>query len=199
MYEKMHKFIMSKQLTLKTIFINSLVSFVTILIKNQAIFQSDIIVFVTEYFVAPSLIFLADVLFIQEQFCVENKLKPLEWNLFIDRLKHTFKINIFYKFAVAVFLVSVINNVTFKYIISKMKSNNVVTEDNYREVNLVVGVLVNIFTTIVFANALKFKWAYVNNSNLTLNMLILSWFSITLLITTQLPNSSIKMIQTKNT
>lgn len=199
MYEKMHKFIMSKQLTLKTIFINSIVSFITILIKNQASFQSNTIIFFTEYFVAPSLIFLADVLFIQEQFCVNNNLKHIEWSLFMDRLNYTFKINIFYKFAVAVFLVSVINNVTFKYIISKMNSNNLITKDNYKEINLIVGVLVNIFTTIVFANALKFKWAYVNNSNLTLNMLILSWFSITLLITTQLPNSSMQLIPSNNT
>jgi|TARA_Y100000389_G_scaffold105527_1_gene102450 hypothetical protein len=185
MYDKVHRFIMSKQLTLKTIFINSIVSFITIFIKNQALFQSDITEFFSEYFIAPLLIFLADVLFIQEQFCVEQKLKTLQWNSFVDRLKYTFKINIFYKFAVTVFLVSVINNLTFKYIISKMKTKKVINKKNIREINLIVGVLVNIFTTIVFANALKFKWAYVNNSNIILNMLIISWFSITLLITTQ--------------
>jgi hypothetical protein len=190
MYDKVHRFIMSKQLTLKTIFINSIVSFITIFIKNQALFQSDVTEFFSEYFIAPLLIFLADVLFIQEQFCVEQKLKTLQWNSFVDRLTYTFKINIFYKFAVTVFLVSVINNLTFKYIISKMKTKKVINKNNIREINLIVGVLVNIFTTIVFANALKFKWAYVNNSNLILNMLIISWFSITLLITTQSSKAS---------
>jgi hypothetical protein len=190
MYDKVQRFIMSKQLTLKTIFINSIVSFITIFIKNQALFQSDVTEFFSEYFIAPLLIFLADVLFIQEQFCVEQKLKTLQWNSFVDRLTYTFKINIFYKFAVTVFLVSVINNLTFKYIISKMKTKKVINKNNIREINLIVGVLVNIFTTIVFANALKFKWAYVNNSNLILNMLIISWFSITLLITTQSSKAS---------
>jgi len=185
MYNKIHKFIMSKQLTIKTIFINSIVSFVTIFIKNRAVVHSNYFLFGVEYFIAPLLTFLADVLFIQEQFCVDHKLQNLKWNSFLDRLASTFKINIFYKFAIAVFLVSIINNITFKYIISKLVANNVITKDNEKRINLVVGVLVNVFTTIVFANALKFKWAYVNNSNLTLNMLIISWFSITLLITTQ--------------
>jgi hypothetical protein len=172
------------QLQIKTIFSNSIVSSVLYTLKYlTGSNTSQEIVFVIEYIISPFLIFITDVLLIQEIFLVNEKLSILPILSFKDRITYGMRLTIFYKFIVTIMISSIINRSIFEYIIKRLDNNKIMIKNSGKR-NVVVGILVNIFATVVYINALKFKWAYINSDNILLNMLIISWFSLTILIST---------------
>jgi hypothetical protein len=81
-------------------------------------------------------------------------------------------------------IASIINKSVFVYVKDKLDKQKVFVSDDklyYRD--LIIQLMINAFTTVIIINVLKFKWAYINSQDINLNILILFWFSLSILVT----------------
>ena len=125
------------------------------------------------------MVYFTDILFIQEKFN-ETTLTSIPKTL-TEKLKYSIDKNIIYKFIVIVGISTIINSSLYNYIVLNMNERNLFSNKKVLR-NSIVQLLVNVFTTISYMNIIKFKWAYINNEDPVLNIIIISWFSLSILI-----------------
>jgi len=179
------KAILSRMLTIKTIFSNIFVYFIIFVLNTfSSPYTSNALIFTIEYIISPILIYITDIVFIQEDFRIDNKITQIPSDEFGNRFNYGLQLSIFYKYIVALMLSTIINKNIYEYCIKRLDKFEVMLPFRKRR-NVVVGILVNVFATVVYVNALKFKWVYSNNTDINLNMIIVAWFSLTLLISTR--------------
>jgi hypothetical protein len=138
---------------------------------------SSELTFVFETILSQVLVYFTDILFIQEHFMR----KGLEPNSLMEKFMYSLDRYIVYKFIVIVGISTIINTSIYNYIVGKMDERKLLIHMKSHR-NLLALILVNVFATISYVNIMKFKWAYINNEDPILNMIIVSWFSLSILI-----------------
>lgn len=165
--------------------INLLITCFTYFINTGFKFESNTIKFINDYFISSILTYVFDIMFVQKYFNAgDNKLTIIPYSKKFFRFLALFNHHVLYKFIVLMSVTSIITKSIYVYVIKKLDDNDVLVEENnlkYRD--LVIQLAINAFCTVMFVNVLKFKWAYINSQNLTLNIIILLWFSLSILIT----------------
>lgn len=137
------------------------------------------------YIVGNLFTYIFDILFAKSHFWDSNLNKNifLPFNAFSPKLKwllKSFTDKYFMKFFVTVMIDSIIGVALLKYAIKKMNYYNILTKYKHRD--LILAALVSAFTFILYLNPLRFNWAYHNDENPVLNMIVIVWFTISLLI-----------------
>ncbi len=170
---------LSNQIAFKSIFFQIIITFVVRVINHFINTTSSESIFVFETVLSQLMVYFTDILFIQEKFN-QTSSTPIPKTL-TEKLKYSINKNIIYKFIVIVGISRIINTNMYHYIILNMNKRNLLSDKKLLR-NSIVQLLVNVFTTISYMNIIKFKWAYINNEDPVLNMIIISWFSLSILI-----------------
>jgi hypothetical protein len=174
----------SPEVAQRSTIINIFVTFITYVINNLYSIKSFEIKFFNDYLFSSFLTYILDILFVQKYFTIKHTLKEVKYGNFNKRIFSLLNHQILYKFAVVMSIASIINKSVFVYVKDKLDKQNVFISDDklyYRD--LIIQLMINAFTTIIIINVLKFKWAYINSQDINLNILILFWFSLSILVT----------------
>lgn len=103
-----------------------------------------------------------------------------------------FKFN-FVKYVITISIHLINTSFIKKYIDNVLDEKKILTSFKYR--NLIVTSIINFFSFGLYMYFLKFKWAYVDDSDITITMIVLCWSSILLILymlTTTLQNKNKK-------
>ncbi len=144
--------------------------------------------FISMYLVGNFLTYCFDILFAKEKFydSVLKKNIAYEFGAFRKKfvwLIKSFSDKYFLRFFITVMIDSIIGLAILKWVIRTLDDNFILTNKKYIKTrNVVVAILVSVFTFMLYLNALRFNWAYSSDDNPIMNLLILIWFTMSLLI-----------------
>lgn len=136
-----------------------------------------------DFFFGVCLTYIIDILFVQQRFNKNNSYVSIPYTDYYSRLKYLFKISVFYKFLVVIVIGSLINRSLYKFIINILNKYRLFQRKKhhyYRD--LVINMVINFFLTLMLLNFLKFKWAYVDSDDSYQSLMILTLFSLSILI-----------------
>ena len=163
---------------------NILITIVSFILRN-ALQKDSILAYFVDNFFTIITTFIVDICFVQKTFKMDGKLKSIPYSDLMQRTKYLFDIEIFYKYIIIMIIASIINSSLFRYISDHLKEHQKLQFKDKR-INLlrdvVIQVVVNGFSTIMFINIMKFKWAYIDYDDMYLTIIILTWFSLSILI-----------------
>jgi hypothetical protein len=172
---------LTNRMAFKSIFFQIIITFFVWTVNSMIPIESSESVFILEVVLTQLLVYFSDILFIQENFVKNGQsLSHIPHTLY-EKMIYSIDKNMIYKFIVIVTISTIINKSIYNYILNTMNKRKLFIT-NIRLRDSIVQIVVNIFTTISYVNVMKFKWAYVNNEDPVLNMIIISWFSLSILI-----------------
>lgn len=161
------------------------ITIVSFILRNILIQKQSSLAYFVDNFFTILATFIIDVCFVQKTFKLDGKLKSIPYSDIIHRTKYLFDIEIFYKYIIIMIIASIINSSLFRYISDHLKEHNKIQFKDKRLIllrDVIIQVLVNGFSTIMFINIMKFKWAYIDYDDMYLTIIILTWFSLSILI-----------------
>jgi hypothetical protein len=127
--------------------------------------------------------YIIDILFVQKNFRIKEGFNDIPYDDFMFRVKYMFNPRIFYKFLVVISIGSIINRSVYIFITNMLEKYNLFQDEKtLRYRNFAINVVINFFITLMLLNYIKFKWAYINCEDVYLTMIIISLFSLSILI-----------------
>ena len=165
-------------------------SLITNFIANSVIFflhrifpknESNILYY--ELFTSFLLTYLVDIIFIQRTFNLNEKYVVIPYKDYKFRFKYLFKINVFYKYLVVIGIGFIITKAVVQYIHKILKRYKLLQNEKheyYRDT--IITFFANVFVSSILLNFIKFKWAYLDSSDVYLSTMILSLFGLSILI-----------------
>lgn len=148
--------------------------------------------------------YFADIMFAKQNFDISGKIVQLPFNAFAIKFKWLIKSLIsksFFRFWIIVFI-DMIMTITIVGYLTKYFNYSSLLMYKWRDSAIVLGFAIVSF--LVYVNPLRFTWAYNSHEDPTMNMLILMWFTISILIyvsmksqTMDISSSNEKRIETE--
>ena len=127
--------------------------------------------------------YIIDILFVQKRFKIKEGFGDVPYENLMFRLKYMFKPKVFYKFLVVISIGSIINRSIYIFVNKILKKYNLFQDDKtLRYRNFTINTIINFFVTLMLLNYIKFKWAYIDCDDVYLSMIIISLFSLSILI-----------------
>jgi hypothetical protein len=139
--------------------------------------------FVYDFVFGICFTYIIDILFVQNKFRIDKSFVIIPYNDIYERFKYMFKLSVLYKFLVVISIGSIINRSVFIYTTNLLKKYKLLQNEktsHYR--NLLINIIINFFVTLLLLNFIKFKWAYIDCDDVYLSIIILSLFSLSILI-----------------
>lgn len=164
--------------------VNIIVTTIVYIASNNSIIkQYPEINFFFDYIFVVFITYVLDIFFVQQKFNTSRGIRTLSYSNFEDRFKSLFDNDNLYKLLIVIGITTVFNKSVFDYMQSILDRKNIFNEKHQIEKrNLLLKIAISAFSTILFVNTLKFNWVYIDTSNITLKMVVLSWFAIGILI-----------------
>ncbi len=129
------------------------------------------------------LTYIVDIMFVQKRFNFKNKIQIIPYEAYIKRLAYIFKPHVLYKYIVVMGIGIMINRSIFSYVDKLLKKYNIFQKKSLKKYkDLMLILTINFLTSSMLLNYLKYKWAYVNSDDTHLSIMILSLFSLSVLI-----------------
>ena len=129
------------------------------------------------------LTYIIDILFVQKRFNIRNKIIVIPYEAYLKRLAYIFNPPVLYKYIVVMGVGIIINRSLFLYVDKLLKKYNILQKETLKKYkDLILILLINFLTSSMLLNYLKYKWAYVNSDDTYLSIMILSLFSLSVLI-----------------
>jgi hypothetical protein len=146
--------------------------FVFLTSKSQ-IKHKDVILYILTFIVANLLSYSLDILLAKANFGGKRI------SLYDQSFRFKYLIKKFFtyqlvKFFIVVCIDLIIVNSVFKRVIKFLDEKDI----KFRNRDQIVMFLLTTFSFILYGNMLRFEWVYVEKTNLTLDVLLLSWLSI---------------------
>jgi hypothetical protein len=164
---------------------NSTITVLSYIIRNFMITQNNTVAYFADNFFKVLMTYVVDICFVQKKFKVNDKLKTIPYSNILARKNYIFNQEIFYKFIIIMIIATIINDNLYKYVNNHLKKNNKLqfTDSKFISLrNITIQILINGFSTLMFVNIMKFKWAYIDYDDMYLTIIILLWFSLSILI-----------------
>lgn len=122
---------------------------------------------------------ICDILFVQKYFTRDGKeLVPVPYDDLSNRLKSFMDKSVMSKAVVAIAISYIVTDVLTDEAMRIVRRLYWVNRVPEVYVDVAVTVITNAVTGWLFLNLLKFRWAYVHNSDINTNFLVVSWFSV---------------------
>mgnify|MGYP000698086061 CR=1 FL=1 len=141
-----------------------------------------------------------DIIFAKEKFRlskyngIENFFGSVPYSDIITRLKWLLKSffqKFFLRFVVVAIIDSIINLTIIEFVINKLDEFQIMMK--YKELrNGMVGGVIALLTFVLYLNTLRFNWAYRDEEDPVLNIVVLMWLTISMVIYLGLRNQNIK-------
>lgn len=140
-----------------------------------------------------------DILFAKEKFQlskykgVENFFGFVPYSDIVTRLKWLLKSffqKFFLRFIVVAIIDSIINLTIIEFVINKLDEYKIMLK--YKELrNGIVGGVIALLTFVLYLNTLRFNWAYRDEEDPVLNIVVLMWLTISIVIYLGLRNQNV--------
>ena len=164
--------------------VNIIVTTLVYIASNNAIIKKyPEINFFFDYIFVVLITYVLDIFFVQQNFNTPKGIRKLSYSNFKERFNSLFDNDNLYKLLIVIGITTVFNKSIFDHTKKLLDKKQVFTKKHQIEKrNLLLKVCISAFSTILFVNTLKFNWVYIDTSNITLKMVVLSWFAIGTLI-----------------
>lgn len=158
---------------LTSILSSGITQIVVYLTSKSQMKHKDIILYIITFIIANLLSYSLDILLAKDNFGGVRvslydqsfRLKYLMRNFFSYQLV---------KFFIVIGIDLIIVNSVFKRVIKFLDEKDI----KFKNRDQIVMFLLTTFSFILYGNMLRFKWVYVEKTNLTLDVLLMSWLSI---------------------
>lgn len=168
----------------KSFLINNLINlFIFILYRVLGNTHSNILYY--ELVISLLLTYIVDIVFIQHTFKINNKHVVIPYNDWSFRLKYLLSINVFFKYLVVIGIGFIITKAVIEYINKMLKKYKLLQfTDTYKSFykNAIMQFLVNMFINSLLLNFIKFNWAYIDSDDAYMSAIIITLFSLSILI-----------------
>lgn len=159
--------------------------------------------FLSIYVVGNLIVYSSDILFAKKSFSlplyngVKNYVGEVPYTDFSTRgywLLTSFYKKYFFRFLITVVIDTIIGLSLLKFTIKKLDELEIFMKWKYR--NFVVAAIVSAFTYFLYLSTLRFKWAYHDEENPLMNILVMIWVSLALLVSA---STNPLLVSTNNT
>lgn len=153
---------------------------------------------VNQYRLAYDLVFgflityFVDIMFVQKTFLKPSAsnarvLKAVSYDNMEFRFNYMFNRNILYKYVVVVFIGYMLDTSIFNFVQRRLIARYRLFENTrYRkQIDYAIRIAIRSFTSLLLLNFIKFQWAYIDTNDMYLTGIILSLFSVMVLIVMQ--------------
>lgn len=138
-----------------------------------------------------------DILFVQKFFTRGDELVFVPYTDLTERMRSFVDKSIMSKAVVAIAISYIVTEVLTDEAMRLVNQTFIVKHINPKYVDMGVTVIMNVLAAWLFLNLLKFRWAYVHNTDINTNFLVIAWFSIlTILYTMRI---AIRQLRDRNT
>ena len=157
--------------------ISSIIAYILNIILIYFIPLHEIIIFISYFIISNILSYSLDILIAKKHF---NKQIIAYSNIKqrIVYLINSFLSVSFIKFMITVLIDSILKYSIFNKTVSILDEYNIIIP--YRDPVLLT--IISIFTFVMFINNLRFNWAYNNNSDYKIDLIVLSWLALSIII-----------------
>ena len=120
-----------------------------------------------------------DILFVQKYFTRDGKdLVHVPYDDLTNRMRSFLDKAVMSKAVVAIAISYIVTEILTDEAMRIVNKTFVVRHMDPKYVDMGVTVIMNVLAAWLFLNLLKFRWAYVHNSDINTNFLVIAWFSI---------------------
>ena len=138
------------------------------------------------YIIGSIIVYISDIIIAKDCFYIDGKMTYVShydfstrFNWFLASLTDKY----FFRFLITVIIDTIVGISILKYSIAALDEKKILTEWKYR--NYVIVFVIAIFTYVLYLSTLRFDWAYSNEENVMLNILVIAWVSLAILISSQ--------------
>ena len=162
-----------------------------IIISNTTTLTIEESTFISMYLIGSVIVYTSDILIAKDNFYIDGKLKYVShydistrFNWFI----HSFADKYFFRFLMTVIIDTIVGISILKYSIYTLDDAKILTKWKYR--NYLIVFFISIFTYVLYLSTLRFDWAYSDDENVMLNILVIAWVSLAILISSKTTHMS---------
>jgi len=121
-----------------------------------------------------------EVMMVQKYFRVDDELKKISYRDLRTRISVFLNRSIILKTVVVISIVAIASNTLTNYTKELLDRYEWFRSIRYRE--LLLEIVITTVLNILFVNALKYQWAYIDVREININMIIFAWFSISVML-----------------
>ena len=121
-----------------------------------------------------------EVMMVQKYFRVDDELKKISYRDLRTRISVFLNRSIILKTVVVISIVAIVANTLTNYTKELLDRYEWFRSIHYRE--LLLEIVITTVLNILFVNALKYQWAYIDVREININMIIFAWFSISVML-----------------
>lgn len=121
-----------------------------------------------------------EVMMVQKYFRVDDELKKISYRDLRTRISIFLNRSIILKTVVVISIVAIASNTLTNYTKELLDRYEWFRSIHYRE--LLLEIVITTVLNILFVNALKYQWAYIDVREININMIIFAWFSISVML-----------------
>ena len=121
-----------------------------------------------------------EVMMVQKYFRVDDELKQISYRDLRTRISIFLNRSIILKTVVVISIVAIASNTLTNYTKELLDRYEWFRSIRYRE--LLLEIVITTVLNILFVNALKYQWAYIDVREININMIIFAWFSISVML-----------------
>ena len=157
-----------------------------LILSNTTTLTIEQSTFISMYIIGSIIVYTSDIIIAKDCFYINGKMRYVShydvstrFNWFLTSLTDKY----FFRFLITVIIDTIVGISILKYSIATLDDKKILTEWKYR--NYVIVFVIAIFTYVLYLSTLRFDWAYSNEENVMLNILVIAWVSLAILISSQ--------------
>jgi hypothetical protein len=157
-----------------------------LILSNTTTLTIEQSTFISMYIIGSLIVYTSDIIIAKDCFYLNGKMRYVShydvstrFNWFLASLTDKY----FFRFLITVIIDTIVGISILKYSIAALDEKKILTEWKYR--NYVIVFVIAIFTYVLYLSTLRFDWAYSNDENVMLNILVIAWVSLAILISSQ--------------
>ena len=157
-----------------------------LILSNTTTLTIEQSTFISMYIIGSIIVYISDIIIAKDCFYINGKMTCVShydlstrFNWFLSSLIDKY----FFRFLITVIIDTIVGISILKYSIAALDEKKILTEWKYR--NYVIVFVIAIFTYVLYLSTLRFDWAYSNEENVMLNILVIAWVSLAILISSQ--------------
>lgn len=156
---------------------------VNLILSNTTTLTIEQSTFISMYIIGSIIVYISDIIIAKDCFYIDGKMTCVSHYDLSTRFKWFLSSLIdkyFFRFLITVIIDTIVGISILRYVITTFDEKKILTEWKYR--NYMIVFVIAIFTYVLYLSTLRFDWAYSNEENVMLNILVIAWVTLAILI-----------------
>lgn len=157
-----------------------------ILLTNTTTLTIEQSTFISMYVIGSIIVYTSDIIIAKDCFYINGKMREVDHFDLSTRFKwflRSLTDKHFFRFLMTVIIDTIVGISILKYAIATFDERKFLVNWKYR--NHLIVFVIAMFTYILYLSTLRFDWAYSEEENVMLNILVVAWVSLAILISSQ--------------